>query len=56
MTQSWIHTKPRTIGSAAAIEMRFSERLSMPGLCAVSFENSGYQPKQGGLDRLDRKI
>jgi hypothetical protein len=56
MLQNWIHTNPRTIGFAAAIEKRFSERLSMPGLCAVSFENSGYQPKQGGLDRLDRKI
>lgn len=59
MLQNWIHTNPRTIGAAAAIELRTSESLSMPGLCAVvNFENSNYQPKQGGsLDRLDsRKI
>jgi hypothetical protein len=56
MMQSWIHTNPRTIGCAAAIEKRFSESLSMPGLCAVNFENSSYQPKPGDLDRLDRKI
>jgi hypothetical protein len=55
MTQNWIHTNQRTIGCAAARKMRFSGSLSSAGL-RVSFENSNYQPKQGGLDRLDRKI
>ncbi|HEX8733820.1 MAG TPA: hypothetical protein VF721_00730 [Pyrinomonadaceae bacterium] len=55
MTQSWIHTNQRTIGSAAAIEMRSGRSLSATVLC-VSFENSNYQPKPSGLDRLGRKI
>jgi len=55
MTQNWIHTNQRTIGTAAAIEMRFSGSLSTTSLC-VSFENSNYQPKPDGLDRLGRKI
>lgn len=55
MTQSWIHTNLRLIDCPAAIEMRTSGSLSATGLC-VSFENSSYQPKQGGLDRLGRKI
>ncbi|HEX8367818.1 MAG TPA: hypothetical protein VF604_04680 [Pyrinomonadaceae bacterium] len=55
MTQNWIHTNQRTIGSPAACEMRFSGSLSRVGLC-VSFENSSYQPKPDGLDRLGRKI
>jgi len=55
MTQSWIHTNQRTRVTAAAIEMRFSGCLSANGLC-VSFENSGYQPKPNGLERLGRKI
>jgi hypothetical protein len=56
--QTWIHTNWRTTGAPAArIEMRFSGSLSLvAGLCA-NIENSNYQPKQGGLDRLGgRKI
>lgn len=58
MLQNWLHTNPRTIGTAAAIKMRFSGSLSGVELCAVSFENSNYQPKpEGGIDRLEgRKI
>jgi hypothetical protein len=55
MTQSWIHTSQRTTVTAAAIEMRSSISLSSAGLCP-GFENSGYQPKPDGLDRLGRKI
>jgi hypothetical protein len=55
MTQSWIHTNRKTRVTAAAIRMRFSERLATAGLCP-GFENSDYQPKPNGLDRLGRKI
>lgn len=55
MTQNWIHTNQTTIERPAACEMRFSGSLSRVGLC-VNFENSSYQPKPGGLDRLVRKI
>jgi hypothetical protein len=53
MSQNWIHTNQITI-CPAAYGMRFGRSLSA-GLC-VNFENSEYQPKQGGLDRLGRKI
>jgi hypothetical protein len=42
------------MSASAAGEMRFSARLVVE-LCA-SIENSNYQPKPGGLDRLERKI
>lgn len=54
MPQSWIHTNRKTIDLAANNEMRFSRSLSA-GLCP-NFENSDYQPTNGGLDRLGRKI
>lgn len=54
MLQSWIHTTRMTICPPAVNEMRFGRSLSA-GRCA-NFENSEYQLKQGGLDRLGRKI
>jgi hypothetical protein len=52
--QSWIHTNQTTIACPAPSEMRFAG--SMSAGFVVNFENSDYQPKQGGLDRLGRKI
>ncbi len=44
----------RTLSETADNGMRFSASLSA-GLCS-GIENSSYQPKPGGLDRLERKI
>lgn len=54
MSRNWTHTNKIQNGSPAHREMRFSSSLTV-GLCA-SFENSNYQPKAVGLDRLGRKI
>jgi len=52
--QTWIHTNRKQTGSPARLEMRFSGSLSV-SLCA-NIENSDYQPKTVGQDRLGRKI
>lgn len=44
----------RTLTETAGNTMRFSASLSA-GLCA-GIENSSYQPKPGGINRLERKI
>ena len=53
MLRSWTHTNRIQNGSPAHCEMRFSSSLTV-GLYA-SFENSNYQPKTVGLDRLGVK-
>ncbi|CAN5370484.1 hypothetical protein BH10ACI1_BH10ACI1_25500 [soil metagenome] len=53
MIHSWIQTNFRTNG-ATAYEMRFNVCQSSD-LCP-SVENSNYQTKPNGLDRLGRKI
>lgn len=54
MSRIWSATKQIQNGSPAHREMRFGRSLSV-SLCA-SFENSNYQPKTVGLDRLGSKI
>ena len=54
MIHSWIRTNFRTNG-ATANEMRFNASQSSDLQCP-NFENSNYQTKSVGLDRLGRKI
>ncbi|HMS38737.1 MAG TPA: hypothetical protein PKE69_00690 [Pyrinomonadaceae bacterium] len=53
MVHIWTQTIVQTIDSPATREMRYSRSLSAE-LCA-NFENTNYQPKTVGLDRLGRK-
>jgi len=51
---TWIQTSFRTNGATAVSTMQLGGSLFI-GLCA-GIENRNYQPKPGGLDRLNRKI
>ncbi len=53
MVHIWTQTIEQTIDSPAGREMRYSRSLSAD-LCA-NFENTNYQPKTVGLDRLGNK-
>lgn len=53
MLRSWTQTNKIQNGSPAHREMLFGNSLTV-GLCA-GFENSNYQPKTVGLDRLGVK-
>ena len=55
MIQTWIHTIETPNGSPAPRgEMRFIGSLSVS--LYANFDNSDYQPKLGGLDRMSKEI
>ena len=53
MIQTWSHTIKNILGSPAMQQTRFGRSLSI-SLCA-SFENTDYQPKLDGLNRVEKE-